>query len=536
MRPTPHRTMKQIMTEQNNISPEASPTAANTSANNKRIAKNTIALYIRMLFTMAVSLYTSRVILQTLGVEDFGVYNVVGGVVSMFLFIKATMTSTTQRYITFALGKGDPNELKKVFSTALQIHVLIAVLVVVLVETVGLWFLYNKMQIPPDRVNAAFWVLQCSIVAAVILIVSVPYNACIVAHEKMSAFAYISVIDSVLKLGIVYLLLVFPFDKLILYAILTVMVQLFIQFCYSIYCHRHFPESKYCHVWDKPLFLEMTSFAGWSFWGNLAAVLMSQGVNLLLNVFFGPVVNAAQGIAVQVQAAVQQFVSNFQMALNPQITKTFATGQLDQMHSLMFRSARFSFFLLYLLALTVLLETDFILKIWLKTVPQDTVIFIQIMISISLISTTANPCIIANQATGKVKVYQAVVGGILLLIVPVSYIVLRLGAPAYSVFIVHFVIESIAQFFRMFMLRKLIDLPLSAYMKNVYIPIALVLASSIILPVFVHGRLDEGWARFFIVFVTCILSVGTCSFMLGLTRNERNFFTKKLIYILKLRK
>lgn len=512
------------------------PQTESTAANNKRIAKNTLLLYVRMLLTMAVTLYTSRVILQALGVEDFGIYNVVGGVVSMFSFINAAMTSATQRYITFSLGKGDTDELKKVFSTALQIHVLIAIILVILVETVGLWFLYNKMQIPPDRVNAAFWVLQCSIVSTVILIVSVPYNACIIAHEKMSAFAYISIIDVTLKLLIVYLLLIFPYDKLVFYAVLFTAVQLLVRFCYSIYCHRHFPESKYCHIWDKTLFLEMTSFAGWSFWGNLAAVLMSQGVNLLLNVFFGPVVNAARGIAVQVQAAVQQFVSNFQMALNPQITKTFATGQLDQMHSLMFRSARFSFFLLYLLALTVLLETDFILKIWLKTVPQDTVIFIQIMISISLISTTASPCVIANQATGKVKVYQAVVGGILLLIVPVSYVILRLGAPAYSVFIVHFVIESIAQFFRMFMLRKLIDLPLSAYMKNVYIPIALVLASSIILPVFVHGRLHEGWLRFFIVFVTCILSVSTCSFILGLTRNERNFFTKKLIYILKLRK
>lgn len=507
----------------------------NTSANNKRIAKNTIALYIRMLFTMAVSLYTSRVILQALGVEDFGVYNVVGGVVSMFSFINAAMTSATQRYITFALGKGDTNGLSKVFSTALQIHILIAILLVVLVETVGLWFLYNKMQIPPDRVNAAFWVLQCSIVATVILIVSVPYNACIIAHEKMSAFAYISVVDAALKLGIVYLLLIYPYDKLIFYAVLFTAVQLFIRFCYSIYCHRHFPESYYKHVWDKSLFLEMTSFAGWSFWGNLAAILFTQGLNLLLNVFFGPVVNAARGIAVQVQTAVQQFVGNFQMALNPQITKTYATGQLEQMHSLMFRSARFSFLLLLIISMPVLFETNFLLTLWLKTVPQDAVIFTQIMICISLIYTTANPCVIANQATGKVKVYQAVVGGILLLIVPISYIVLKLGAPAYSVFIVHFVIESIAQVSRMYMLRKLINLPMRRYLTNIYLPITSVVATSIILPIFVQINYHEGLTRFIIVSLTCILSTGLSAFFLGLTRHEREFFTDKTLRILKIR-
>ncbi|MGN0061868.1 MAG: MATE family efflux transporter [Alloprevotella sp.] len=509
---------------------------SDTSANNKRIAKNTLLLYVRMLFMMAISLFTSRVILNTLGVEDYGIQNVAGGVVAMFGFLNSSMSSATQRFITFALGKGDEERLKTVFSTTLQIHALIAFIIVLLGETVGLWFLYNKMQIPIERMNAAFWVLQCSIVSTVVMIVSVPYNACIIAHENMSAFAYISVLEAVLKLIIVYLLLVFPFDKLIIYAILTLSVQLLIRFCYSIYCHRHFRETKYNHVWDKHLFKDMTSFAVWSLWGNLSVILYTQGLNMLLNVFFGPVVNAARAIAVQVQTAVQQFVGNFQTALNPQITKNYAAGHLDQMHSLMFRSARFSFLLLFFLSLPVLLETEFILTIWLKTVPANTVIFTQIIVCISLIYTTANPCVIANQATGKVKVYQMVVGGILLSILPISYIVLKLGAPAYSVFIVHFCVEAVAQFTRMYMLRKLINLPMRHYLQNIYAPIVVTVAVAIILPIIVRMQVEEGWLRFIAVGFTCVLSVGISTFFIGFTKHERVFFWDKGLRTLKIRK
>ena len=509
---------------------------SDTSANNKRIAKNTLLLYVRMLFMMAISLFTSRVILGTLGVEDYGIQNVVGGIVAMFGFLNGSMSSATQRYITFALGKGDKDRLQTVFCTALQIHALIAVIIVLLGETVGLWFLYNKMQLPADRMDAAFWVLQCSIVSTVVMIVSVPYNACIIAHEKMSAFAYISVLEAVLKLVIVYLLLVFPYDKLIVLAILSLIVQLFIRFCYSIYCHRHFDETKYKHVWDKSLFKEMNSFAVWSLWGNLSVVLYTQGLNMILNVFFGPVVNAARAIAVQVQTTVQQFVGNFQMALNPQITKNYASGNLEQMHSLMFRSACFSFLLLFFISLPVLLETEFVLTLWLKTVPDNAVVFSQIMICISLVFTTANPCMIANQATGKVKVYQMVVGGILLTILPISYIVLKLGAPAYSVFIVHFCVESVAQFTRMYMLRKLINLPVRQYLHNLYFPIVATVAVAIILPTIIHLQLDNGWMRFIAVGFASVVSVGASAFYIGFTKNERLFFWDKGLRLLRIRK
>ena len=506
------------------------------SANNKRIAKNTLLLYVRMLFGMLVSLYTSRVILQTLGVEDYGVYNVVGGVITMFTFLNSAMSSATSRYITFEIGKGNMEQLKKVFSTSLQIHAIIALLIVILGETVGLWFLMNELVIPEGRMDAAMWVYQCSIVSCVVGIMSVPYNADIIAHEKMSAFAYISVLEIILKLLIVYLLVVLPFDKLKVYAVLVLMVGLLIRYIYTRYCHKHFEESHYIHRIDKALLKEMSSFAGWSFWGNLAAILYSQGLNMMLNSFFGPVVNAARGIATQIQHVVTQFVTNFHMALNPQITKTYASGELDKMHSLMFRSARFSFMLLFFLSLPIMLETNYILTLWLGIVPENTVIFARIIIAISLIYTTANPCVIANQATGKVKVYQAVVGGLLLLILPISYIVLKMGAPAYSVFIVHFCVESVAQFARMYMLRNMIDLPLLSYVKNIYLPIMGVVLLSIVLPLLVYSNMQEGFIRLLAVGMTCVLSVAMTSLFIGMTRNERTFLIDKSLRILKIRK
>ena len=506
---------------------------SDTSSANKRIAKNTLVLYVRMLFTMGISLFTSRVILQTLGVEDYGISSVVGGVISMFTFINAAMVSSTQRYLNFELVRGDANQLRSVFSTSLQIHALIALAIIVLSETVGLWFLNEKLVIPEARMTAAMWVYQCSILSCAVSIMSTPYNAVIVAHEKMSAFAYISILDVSLKLLVVYLLVVLPFDKLIILAILNLLVQLFIRYIYTLYCHRHFPESYFQFRFNKTLFKEMFGFAGWSFWGNLAAILYTQGLNMMLNIFFGPIVNAARGIAVQVQSAVQQFVGGFQTALNPQITKNYASNNLPQMHSLMFRSARFSFLLLFFLSLPVLMETNFILTLWLKTVPDDAVIFTQIMICISLIYTTANPCIIANQATGKVKIYQMVVGGILLLILPISYVVLKLGAPAYSVFIVHFCIESVAQFSRMYMLRKLIHLPLWQYMKNIYIPIVSTVVIAIILPLVVRMQVAEGWLRFLAVGFTCVLSVGASSYFIGFTKQERVFFLDKSLRLLR---
>lgn len=503
-----------------------------TSDNNKRIAKNTLLLYIRMFFMMGISLYTSRVVLNTLGVEDYGIYNVVGGLVSMFGLLNGSMSSATQRYITFELGKGDGKSLNKIFSLSLQIHALIAIITVLLIESVGLWFLYYKMTIPPERMTAAFWVLQASALTFIFSIMSVPYNADIIAHERMSAFAYISIVEAVLKLVIVFMLLAVPFDKLIVYAMLLAVVQLSIQACYMIYCHRHFAESKYRHVKDWRLFKEMTSFAGWNLFGGLSSISFNQGLSMLLNVFFGPVVNAARAVASQVQGAIQMFITNFQMALNPQIVKTYAQGDFEAMHMLMFRSSRFSYFLMYLLSLPVLLEAPLILQIWLKTVPDNTIVFLRIIICITLIYTIINPILVANNATGKVRTYYIVCGCMMISILPISYVVLRLGCPAYSVFIVHFCVELLTQVARLIMVRDRLHLSIRMYLKYVYWPIMLVTILSAILPMITYNLMSDGYLRFFIVSIVSVISVALVSFAVGLTPSERDFFIGKFKMIM----
>lgn len=477
---------------------------------------------------MVIGFYTSRVILNTLGVEDYGVYNVVGGIVTMFTFINGALASATSRNITFELGTGDTEKLRSVFGTGLTIHGIVSIIIIIASETIGLWLFYQKMQIPETRLDAAMWVYQLSVLSAVLSIMMVPYNAVIIAHEKMSAFAWMTLLDAILKLVIVFLLVIIPYDKLIIYALLFFIVSIIDQIIYLIYCYQKFPECHTNFIWNKSLIKEMSSFAGWSFFGNLAGITYTQGLNLLLNIFFGPVVNAARGVAIQVQNIVQQFIRNFQMALNPQITKTYAANELEEMHHLMFRSARFSFLLMFFISLPALLETNFILILWLKVVPENTILFFRIIMCTSLIYTTANPLIIANQATGVVKKYQIVCGSILLTILPFSYIALKMGAPAYSVFIIHFIIEAITQIARMYMLRNLINLPIGAYIKQIYLPLGRVIITSIILPISIHCMMNEGLMRFLTVGFISVLSVGSASFFLGLNSNERHFLLEKI--------
>ena len=361
------------------------------SANNKRIAKNTLLLYVRMLFIMGVQLFTSRVVLNTLGVVDYGIYNVVGGVVSMFAFLNGAMVTSTQRYLTFELSKGDLQRLKVVFTTSVQIHLIISLVIVALGETVGLWFFYEKMVIPPERFTAAMWVYQLSILTMVVQVMSVPYNSTIVAHEQMGIFAVISVVEITLKLAVVYLLVIGNFDKLIFYAILIALVQLFVRFLYTRYCSKNYEESKLIKSYDKNLMKEMSKFMGWNIWGNLAATLFGTGLNLLLNVFFGPVVNAARAVAVQVETAIANFSTNFLMAVNPQITKLYAQENLAEMHKLLFRASKFTFFLLFTLSLPVMIETEPILTVWLKIVPDYSVIFLRLLLCIVMIDAVVRP-------------------------------------------------------------------------------------------------------------------------------------------------
>lgn len=508
--------------------PDSHGQLSDISVNNRRIAKNTIMLYVRMIVLMLLSFYTSRVVLDTLGVEDYGIYNVVGGIVVMFSFLNSAMSSATQRYLTFELGRGDTDQLNKIFVTSVNIHIIIAVVVLVLSEIIGLWLLYDKMTIPPERMYAAFWVFQFSMLSAVVMFISVPYNAAIIAHEKMSAFAYISIVEVILKLLIVYLLFVFSVDKLILYAFLAFCVQVLIRITYSEYCKMHFKEAKYTFIFDKSLLKEMIAFSGWNLWGNIAGVLANQGIDILLNMFYGPVVNAARGVAIQVQEGVKRFSMNFQTALNPQIMKTYASDNIQAMHKLIIRSSRFSFFLLYMLSLPVLLATSTLLNIWLKEVPQYTVVFVQISLFIAIVDTIVNPISVAAAATGNVRKYQSIVGGCALLIVPTAYITLKFGAPPEVVFIVHLCIGILVSVVRLWVVRPMIGLNIRHYLYQVYLSVIKVTVASLPLPLLLRFLIDKSLFSCFLFMAVCMVSVVISVYLFGLEQTERLIINDKI--------
>lgn len=498
------------------------------ATNNKRIAQNTILLYFRMLFMMVVSLYTSRVILSILGVEDFGIYNVVGGIVGLFSFLNGSMSTATQRYLTFEIGMDNIQNLRKVFSLCITIHFIIALIIFILAETIGLWLLTTQMNIPPERVDAAMWVYQLSIFTCIILIMSVPYNADIIAHEKMGTFAYISIFEVTTKLLIVYLLNYINYDKLKVYAILMFCIQCIIRVIYGIYCKRHFIETQYKFIWDSKLIKEMFGFAGWNMFGIIASIGITQGINILLNMFFSPIVNATRGIAVQVQNAITGFSANFQLALSPQITKSYAQHEIKQMHKLIFASSKYSFLLLYFLSLPLLIETCQVLQWWLKEVPDHTINFVRIMLCISMVNVMADSFMVASQATGKIRTYQILVGGALLFIVPTAYIALKLGYPPESVFFTHLLYAILAQIIRVYLVRKLVHFSIFNYIKNVVIRIIAVALLSLILPLFCYFSMNISFIRFLIVGITAVLSVIISTYFIGLEKTERNFIKTQI--------
>lgn len=506
--------------------------AVTHTENNKRIAKNTAMLYVRMFFIMAITFYTSRVVLQVLGVEDYGIYNVVGGVAAMFGFINGSLSGASSRFITFSLGKGDEKELCRVFNCVVTIHYLIAVMILIIAETFGLWFVMTQLVIPPERMEAALWVYQSAMLSMVIMLTSTPFNALIIAHERMSVFAYISVFEVIAQLGIVLLLFTLPFDKLEAYAVLIVMVQITVRVIYIGYCRHNFFESHYRLQWDKKYLREIFSYAGWTLSGNLAVVCYTQGVNVLLNLFFGPVVNAARGIAVQVQAGLMRFFSNFQTAVTPQITKSYAVNDLVYMHKLVLSSSRYSFYLMLLVSLPVLLETEYILQLWLGEVPDHTVSFVRILIFASMNYPLSGPTVIAIHATGDIKKFQLIEGGLLLTVVPVAFLLLKfMHISAEMVLVTYLFIETVTQFVRVWIVYPYIGLPKHKYLTKVLWPIIKVSAFSWILPVLTQIGGLSGFASLFVVTIVSILSTVFCVYMFGMSHNERLLAREKVLAI-----
>lgn len=404
-----------------------------------------------------------------------------------------------------------------------------SLLVVILAEAVGIWFLNTKMNIPVERLNAANWVFQCAILTFVLNLLSVPYNAAIIAHEKMSAFAYISVVEVTLKLIIVYMLTISPFDRLKTYAVLLLLVGAIIRFIYGYYCKRHFEECTYHFILDKPVLKEMTGFAGWNFLGNGAYMLNTQGVNILMNLYFGVAVNAARGIATQVDAALKQFVNNFTTAVNPQITKSYAQGDLDYMHKLVCRSAKFSAFLMMFFAVPIILETNTILTIWLKTVPDYAVIFLQWIIISSFMDTVlANSLVTSMFATGKIKRYQIIVTTVGCLVFPLSWIAFKLGFEPQVGYILYFIIYTILLFVRLYLLKDMVKLPVMMYIREVLYKLAPVILVGFAIPGILILTMDAGWLRLILVCLLSVLVTAASEYFIGLSNKEKDFVAEKI--------
>ena len=500
----------------------------NSLENNKRIAKNTMLLYVRMLFTMAVGLYTSRIVLNTLGVEDFGIYNVVGGVVVMFSIISGSLSTSVSRFLTFELGRNDTNKLKKVFTTSMTIHITLALVIFILAESIGVWFLNTQMNIPPERLSAANWTLQCSILTFIFNLISIPYNAAIIAHEQMKAFAYISILEVSLKLAVVFLLYISMFDKLKVYAILLLSVAISIRFVYVLYCKRHFEECTYHFSYEKKTLREMTGFAGWNFIGASSAVLRDQGVNIVLNIFCGASVNAARGIAFQANAAVSNFVNNFMMALNPQITKSYADNNHDYMMTLLFKGARLSFYMLLFLAIPIIFETQFILSIWLGNVPPHCVNFIRLILIYTMCESLSTPLITAMLATGRIRNYQIIVGGLQMLNLPMSFILLKIGCIPESTLIAAICIAICCLIARLIMLRGMIQLPVGKFVRNVIGNAGIVTITSFILPYIIYQNSTRDFTGFVILTSISFTSTAINIYFIGCNKQERAFIIQKI--------
>jgi O-antigen/teichoic acid export membrane protein len=488
-----------------------------------------------MLFTLGVSLYTSRVVLNALGIEDYGTYSVVGGVVSLFSFFNAAMSSSTQRFLSFDIGKEDYVKLKQTFNATLNIHIGIGFFILLLAETIGLWFVNNKLNISANRMDAVNWVYQFSIFTFLVGVVQVPYHALIIARERMSIYAIFSIVEVTFKLVIVYLLVISPFDKLESYAFLIFIVMSLIALFYNFYCRLNFNESKYKFYYDKAVYQKLLSYSGWNLFGNIAAVARGQGINVILNLFFGTVLNAAYGITLQIQGAVSLFVTNFQMAVNPQIIKNYAQGNIKETREQILQSAKLSYFLLTLIVFPVLFNVDFILKIWLKNPPEYTNVFVSLCLINLLIDCISGPLMTGAQATGNIKWYQIVVGTLIFLNLPIAYMCLKIYQNPELIYYTSIIISLISLIFRLYFLKISINLSVMEFLTKVILRIILVSIISVIFFLLLEKIINfsDNWLAFFIKSISILTILIFTIAIFGINKTERIFInqiiSKKLL-------
>lgn len=488
----------------------------------KRIAKNTLYLYLRTMFVMVISIFTSRIILDALGIDDYGIYNAVGGFVAMFSMLRGTLVNASQRFIAFELGKPVP-KITEVFSSTVSVHLLIAFIIFILLDTFGLWFLNCKMNIAPERMTAANWVFQCSVLTFCISIISIPYNAAIIAFEKMSAFAYISIFEVIAKLGCVYVLYVITFDSLIVYAVFMMLIAIVLRLIYGVYCHRHFPLNRYNFTFSKSLIREILSFSGWNFIGSMASTLNGHGINILINLFFGVTLNAARGVASQLDNAINTFVNNFLMAITPQITKSYAAKDFTYINRIIIAGTKYGFFLLFIISLPVCLNAEYLLGVWLKKVPEYASTFVRLGILYSLCQTLSQFLYRTMLASGNIKKYQIVVGGLSILAFPAAYIFFYIGLPASWGYWAMIIFSVICLFARLNLLHELLpDFSSYSYVTETLLPIALSVIPVALVTYYIHTFVNQtNFLTFFAETLECVILTGISVWLLGLTQTER---------------
>lgn len=503
------------------------------SNNNKRIAKNTLALYLRMFIAMFIGLYTSRIILQQLGIVDYGIYEVVGGVVSMFGFLNGTLTAGTQRFLTYALGLGDADKVRLTFSTAFNIHLILSFIVGLLIFSVGTYLISSKLVIPTDKLDAAYFSLYCCTIISVLTITQAPYTGLVIAHERMNIYAYISILETLLKLGIAFLLPLGDIDKLKLYAFLMLLVQIITIFSYRIYCRKSFKECRISYQIDLELAKNIGSFSGWNIIGSISNVMAVQGFGIILNLFFGPVINTAQGLANKVNALCSQFISSFQSAINPQIVKYYATNQKEEMIHLLYNNLRLSGVMILLVVVPFFSEIDFLLDLWLGHYPEQTILFSRIILIQAVIIAMYNPLVMAIFATGKMKIPNILAGGVQLLILPIAYIMLFFNIKLQWILITSLLPWILAAFIDVCLLKRYIGLSILGYFRNSYmivIPIGVIM---LIIPYILNLYIEQGWPRLIYTTLSSILVCCILSYKFALSPAMRQMLIGKITTILK---
>lgn len=495
---------------------------------NKRIAKNSIFLYIRMFVTMAIGLYASRVVLQVLGASDYGLYNVVGGVLTLFTMFSAALTVGTQRFLSYAIGEKDSEKLKRTFSIAFGLHVTLAAIILVLAETLGLWFLYTYLNIPDGRLTAAVWVYQFSIIGFLVNLVQVPFQSCLIAHERMNMYAYMSIYDAVMKLLIVLMLMWVDYDKLITYAFLIFAVNITSVLIYNYYCRKNFDECTFRIVRDWQLTREILNYTGWNLFGGSLSFFTGQGINILLNIFCGTVVNAARGLSISVNNLITQFVNNFQVAVNPQIIKQYAGKEWESLYKLVINNARIAEYLFLVIAVPIFIETEFLLELWLGDYPEYTAIFVQILLLQTAESPLDYPLGMLIHASGKMKWPSIVVVVPLISIFFVSYFLLKQGCSPVSVYIASAVIYLWKNGTDLYFAHKYSGISVARVLRQVYLNVLMGGAIMFIVPYIVSRQMEDGWIRFIVVGIVSVITSTIVIYTCGLTPGMRSMLKDKL--------